>query len=361
MIQLETQVTLVEPILGDAPEQMKWTVHTTYLPTLTSSSATYDAVLIASGHYTVPRVPDINNIAAFVTRYKDNCSITHSKAYSSPEQFHGKKVLVVGGGPSAVDIAAQISTTCSKPLLISTRSPPTPAFILPSAQYVAEITSFLTDPQHNRAVRLLDGTILADLDAIVFCTGYIYAYPFLPTALPSAHPSTPPPFATHPLLHPDGTRVHALYKHLFYAPAPTLAFLTLPWNIVPFPVAEGQAAVVARVWAGRTALPPLAEMLAWERARVAERGDGKAFHRLAPPEDVEYVNELRRWSEEGADGGESTAPHWGVYMRALRFAVAKIKKAYGERGEQRREIMTLEELGVVYDEAKGEMRVGEDE
>ncbi|KAI9753222.1 MAG: hypothetical protein M1815_006287 [Lichina confinis] len=53
-----------------------------------------------------------------------------------------------------------------------------------------------------------------------------------------------------------------------YARDPTLAFVALPQRIIPFPFAECQAAIIARVWANRLKLPSLAEMNDWEE-RIA--------------------------------------------------------------------------------------------
>jgi cation diffusion facilitator CzcD-associated flavoprotein CzcO len=377
LVQLETQVARVDPTTPTTDQPIRWTVHTQHLPTLTRKSEIYDAVLVATGHYNVPYIPDICNIAEFSSRFSastgphgspSKCSITHSKAYSSPEAFCGLKTLVVGNGPSAVDIAAQIATCSAQPLLISTRSPPNPHAIVESARYVSEIVEFLLDEssgQPQRAVRLKDGTIIADLDAIIFCTGYIYAYPFLPFSRASA--SEQAPFNQLPLIT-TGSRVRNIYKHLFYSPVPSLAFLTLPWSIIPFPLAESQAALVSRAWSGKLSLPSLDEMLAWEAQVVAEKGDGKAFHKMGPPLDGDYINDLHDWclrADTALAGVSSTTspedddrpkpPYWDVFMRALRVALPKVKKAYVELGDKRREVRTLAELGFEFDAHKGEL------
>ena len=50
---------------------------------------------------------------------------------------------------------------------------------------------------------------------------------------------------------------------------PTLAFAGLPVKVIPFPLAEAQAALLARVWANEVALPPAAAMAAWSGEAVA--------------------------------------------------------------------------------------------
>jgi len=256
-----------------------------------------------------------------------------------------QKVLIIGNGPSGTDIAAQIALFSAKPLLISTRSPFTPSnpnqhalpgiaeFLLPSSP------SLSSDPNNEslpRSIRFTNNHIEHSLDAILFCTGYLYSYPFLPTTIL-------PPIIT------DSARVHNVYQHIFYTGDPTLAFLTLPWNIVPFPVAEAQSAAIARVWSGRLTLPGLTEMERWEEEGEIERGRGKAFHRLVTPSDVEYINDLCRWclsaDREGEVGVGKKQPYWGDRERWIRINVPAIKRAFAAKGDQRHCVRTLEELG----------------
>jgi hypothetical protein len=63
------------------------------------SSRTFDAVVIANGHHTVPRIPEYPG--------QFTGESLHSAAYRSPEIFPGKRVLVVGGGNSGCDIVVE--------------------------------------------------------------------------------------------------------------------------------------------------------------------------------------------------------------------------------------------------------------
>lgn len=110
----------------------------------------------------------------------------------------------------------------------------------------------------NSAVKFKDDTIETDIDAVVYCTGYFYSYSFLKSL--------------HPAVISTGECVENLFQHIFYRPNPTLAFVTLNQKIIPFPIAEAQSAVVARVWSGRLTLPTESEMLSWERQTLEETG-----------------------------------------------------------------------------------------
>ena len=59
-------------------------------------------------------------------------------------------------------------------------------------------------------------------------------------------------------------------------------------------VYEWQAVLAARVLAGRATLPPLDEQKAWERDRIAQKGDGVAFTMVYPKfeEYFEFVRKL---------------------------------------------------------------------
>lgn len=246
-----------------------------------------------------------------------------------------------------MDIGAQIAQFSAKPLLISTRSPFTPSN--PNQQALPEIAEFLppstctsssASNSRPRSIRFTNNHVEHSIDAILFCTGYLYSYVFLPTDIS-------PPLIT------DGARVHNVYQHIFYTGDPTLVFLTLPWNIVPFAVAEAQSAVIARVWSGRMTLPALTVMERWEEEGKRERGKGKAFHRLVTPTDVDYINELYRWSMsadgEGKDAVGKRPPYWGDRERWIRINVPAIKRAFVAKGSHRHSVRRLEELGFCFE------------
>jgi cation diffusion facilitator CzcD-associated flavoprotein CzcO len=52
---------------------------------------TFDAIVVASGHYHCPRIPDIPGLATWKAKWPSR--IWHSKAYRKPEDFKGKVSL----------------------------------------------------------------------------------------------------------------------------------------------------------------------------------------------------------------------------------------------------------------------------
>ncbi|KAL9011060.1 MAG: hypothetical protein Q9173_004060 [Seirophora scorigena] len=314
----------------------QWLVCTKDLVSRRVTEKIYDAVVVASGHYYVPMVPDIPGIQRWNEAYPG--AITHSKYYRTPDAFKDKKVIVVGNSASGVDIAAQISTVSSLPLLNSKRSAaPEHQRIAPWKLDMPEIAEFLApSASRPRAVRFTNNEIECNIEAIVFCTGYYYSFPFLSSL-------RPPVIIT-------GERVENLYKHIVSIPHPTLAFIGLPYKIIPFRTYEGQAAVVARIWSGRLSLPPHRQMRAWEAQRIREKGAGKKFHELANLEDFRYHNDLVDWAlkaQPGKGDDEFTVPpRWSKEDEVVRKNIPAIKEAFAEMGHARHAVGSLDELGV---------------
>ena len=123
-----------------------------------------------------------------------------------------------------------------------------------------------------------DGSSLHDIDVVVFCTGYVYNFPFLPcTSNNNTPPPTPPTPSTTSTstteklqekkkksstlisenkylnISADGHCVNHLIGHVFPTPSKTsldhLAFVGLPYNVVPFHLYELQSR-----WIGETIL-----------------------------------------------------------------------------------------------------------
>jgi len=102
--------------------------------------------------------------------------------------------------------------------------------------------------------------------------------------------------------------------------------------------------------------------VAWERRRVEQMGNDKRFHYLTSPEDIGYVEMLAEWAESAdGEGVGKTPPRWGEKQEWMRMRIADMKRAFVERGEKRREVKTLEEIGFDYEEWKEEEGNGQGE
>ncbi|KAF2648884.1 FAD/NAD(P)-binding domain-containing protein [Lophiostoma macrostomum CBS 122681] len=343
LVSYDTQVVAIEPCTGDE----SWEVCTRELRSGTETTETYDAVIVANGHFIIPYVPDIPGIREWNAKHPS--TITHSKYFRTAEEFSDKKVVVVGNSASGVDISTQIASVAQQPVLWSSRSS---SMLKPQSDARKRehppIHRLLPD---TRGVEFEDGVVETGIDTIVFATGYFYSLPFLKNISP-------------PLVS-DGSHVQHTYQHLFYAPRPTLSFLVLNQRVIPFPVAEAQSAVLARVYSGRLQLPSLSEMQKWEQQTIDENGNGKNFHLLPFPKDANYINQLSTWAMSAVakeslenHGKGKMPPRWGEWEFWCRENFPAIRAAFGARGEARYDIRSLKELGFDYEEHLAEKERG---
>ncbi|PAN03399.1 flavin-binding monooxygenase [Streptomyces sp. Alain-F2R5] len=264
------------------------------------TSRRFEQVIVASGHHTDPALPDPlpEGAESFAG------TILHSLDYRTGADFAGRRVVVVGLGASAVDIAADLSRHAAETFLSVRRG----LHIVPKQLYgmsvdvIAEAPwwnemSFaeriqwveqallvargklsdygLPEPDHpvfSSAVTLsdeilsrirhgavtprpaidsfdgdrvvfTDGTSTA-ADAVVYCTGFHMTWPFLPAGCPVAA---------------DGSV--ELYRRVVPTDRPGLYFVGLVRPVGAITrLVEAQAQWVARIIDGETSLPPAEEM-----------------------------------------------------------------------------------------------------
>ncbi|GAC1330294.1 MAG: NAD(P)-binding domain-containing protein [Mycobacteriales bacterium] len=125
-IRFRTAVTRVEPA---GPAGSGWRVSLG-----DGSVESFDDVVVACGHQGAPAHP------AYAADFTG--SYLHAHAYRVPEPFRDKRVLVVGVGNSALDIASDICTVTASTTLVA-RSPvlimPRMLFGVPTARVLAKI------------------------------------------------------------------------------------------------------------------------------------------------------------------------------------------------------------------------------
>lgn len=98
-IELNRSVSYVRPI-----ENNLWEV--TFAD---GEQRIYKGILLCNGHHWSQRFPELKG--------EFNGEIIHSKDYKKPEQLLSKRVLVIGGGNSACDIAAEAARVAVKSVL----------------------------------------------------------------------------------------------------------------------------------------------------------------------------------------------------------------------------------------------------
>ncbi|KAF7323843.1 Dimethylaniline monooxygenase [Mycena kentingensis (nom. inval.)] len=213
----------------------------------------FDAVVIATGPYVAPHVPEIEGIVdwSHIKGEGGRWSIWHSQAYRRPERLAGKNILIVGASVSASEIARDIS-----PFVKTVRASIRPhknlhPFQLRSrlrfpdnAEFIPEIKQLLPLGAHDKGIH--EGKI----ELIILATGYRRENRFLPNTRSDGQPEK---------LHWTG----------HFIPDPTLAYT----NVRPWTIGKHQSYAFAKVWEGTAHLPPQEEMQAdYDNGKYQFRG-----------------------------------------------------------------------------------------
>lgn len=230
----------------------------------------YDAIVVANGHFNVPYIPDVPGLKEWNAALPG--SILYSKYYESPKQYRKKRVLVVGNSASGVDISTQLSAYAE--VFVSVKDLDKIQLRNDLIKYIGLIEKY---DHVNRSASIND-EIITDIDVVIFCTGYLYTFPFLKSIN----------------LITDGFQVNNLYKQMFYIDDPSISFVALLRNVVPMPISESQGAAIARVYSGRLALPSKHDMKQDYYSELALKGSGLDFHNFAFPKDVNYCHHLQQ-------------------------------------------------------------------
>lgn len=272
----------------------------------------FDAVVVASGHFWVPYIPAIDGLEEFEKARPG--SIIHSKHFRGRKQFVGKvsnkpsisayiiervsnilcaqRVVVVGASVSGADIAFDLANITQAPIHAITIGHTINGYFGGEAFKHPRIKNHPSIAKvEGRTVHLIDGNSIADVDYIIFSTGYSWSLPFLPDV---------------PIRN---NRVPDLYQHVVWQKDPTLLFVGAVAAGLTFKVFEWQAVLAARLLAGRAMLPSVEEMRKWEVERIKARGDGVKFT-LIFPEFEDYFETLRRLAGEGEEGKGRKLPRF---------------------------------------------------
>lgn len=198
----------------------------------------FDYLVICNGHYDTPCIPALPGAEYFKGK------TMHACRYDDPKVFAGLRVVVVGGKSSGTDLAREISAYASA-VHVSERSYSEP---LVSHGRIT-LHPGLSRVEPGGHFRFVDGTTLDNVDVLLWCTGYLYDFPFLYDAAP------------HESIAEPTRQVRGLYHSLISAEYPSLAFMGLPYSVVPFPLFHLQAQWIATLVSGRAALPSREVML----------------------------------------------------------------------------------------------------
>ncbi|XP_044744630.1 flavin-containing monooxygenase FMO GS-OX5-like isoform X2 [Coccinella septempunctata] len=263
-IRFLTQVTHVEPM-----DDNKWHIEVQDVITKKKESKTVDAVICCNGKYSVPFMPHIPGLDSFTG------TCIHSHCYRSEEPYKGRTVLIIGGGPSGIDICNHLSAVANKAIL-SLKSSPFPSMLDGMLQKppVKEII--------GKTVEFLDGSS-EQIDDIIVCTGYVYNYPFLNAKCG---------------ITVDDNYVRGLYKELVSVQFPSMIVLGIPNRICPFPTFELQMRFVMKLLRGDLLLPSKQQMIEEiENEKTVKNCPNRHIHNKGIDGELEYWIDLAEFAK----------------------------------------------------------------
>jgi trimethylamine monooxygenase len=231
-----------------------------------SYSEEFDHVIVASGHFSTPNVPQFKGMDAF------NGRVLHAHDFRDAREFAGQDILIIGTSYSAEDIGSQCWKYGAKSITVSYRTAPM-GFNWPDNWKEVPILTKL----EGKTATFKDGST-AKVDAVILCTGYQHHFPFLPDDLR--------------LKTRNRLATADLYKGVAYVPNPDLFFLGMQDQWFTFNMFDAQAWWVRDAIMGRITIPASeAERAADVTRRVAEEDAGKDAHDAIHYQG-EYVKEL---------------------------------------------------------------------
>lgn len=186
----------------------------------------------------------------------------------------GDRVLVIGGGPSALDIAYEISKVADR-VTLSHHLKQKPLTIFPNnlgqKPDVLEIT--------ETGATFIDGSS-ENFNAIVFCTGYKYTFPFL---------------SVDCAVSVDNNYVRPLFKHVLNINHPTMGFIGLPFQVCASQMFDLQARFCISLWSNEDKMPSKEAMQVEtddEMAARWARGYSERQAHMMGPDQEKYYKEL---------------------------------------------------------------------
>lgn len=189
-------------------------------------------------HFSEPKIPTIPGIETFPG------SVMHSHEYRKPDEFAGKRVIVLGAASSGIDIGIELAGKASHVYLSHNRQRWVEMNLHISRNksdnknwaglmkcHFVHIDFRLIGPlprnmtQVSGVEKISDKTfILRDgsnvqADSFVYCTGYKYSFPF---------------FHHTCSIKVDENYVSPLYKHLINVEHPSMCIVGVPTTVIPF-------------------------------------------------------------------------------------------------------------------------------
>lgn len=228
-VRFETVVRLVA--YDERTEQ--FSVTSEHLPSGETTTEEFDHLVVASGHFSFPNTPEVPGVETFPG------FVSHAHDFRGAEGFEGRDVLIIGSSYSAEDIGSQAFKMGARSVTASYRSAPMGYDWPEGFEERPGIERF-----EGSTVHFSDGTS-KEVDAVIFCTGYLHKYPFLPDDLALSGPNT---------VYPEG-----LYRGVVWQQNPSLCYIGAQDQWFTFNMFDVQAWYVRDLILGTLPLPEAAD------------------------------------------------------------------------------------------------------
>ena len=229
-------------------------------------SEIFDHVIVASGHFSTPNVPEYPGFDKF------NGRVLHAHDFRDAREFAGKDLLLLGSSYSAEDIGSQCWKYGAKSISVAYRNAPMGFKWPENWKEVPKLERVDEDTAH-----FADGTS-KKVDAIILCTGYKHHFPFLPDDLR--------------LKTANRLATADLYKGVVWVNNPKMFYLGMQDQWFTFNMFDAQAWWVRDAIMGRIAIPTDKAALQKDvAARVAGEDAGADAHDAIHYQG-DYVKEL---------------------------------------------------------------------
>jgi Flavin-binding monooxygenase-like len=259
------------------------------------------------------QVPAVKGLETYMEKFPNR--VVHSKSYRSAEHYRNKKILVIGNSASGHDVTIGVVKTAQLPVYQSRRSASHWDGDKPDegVEWKPVITEYLPTGE----IIFEDGSVLGDIDLVIYSTGYKASFPFWNSKANGA-----------PIYDYRQDRLVGNYLHVFLTDFPTVGVVGLPRTLT-FRSFNYQAIALARVFSGRNArpLPSRDEQREWETRRsklVTEQH--RKFHDIVwdNGETMDYLRDLYDLAGLPRIEGQGLTPP--VLDEATRWAIRHIRK-----------------------------------
>ncbi|MCY4148831.1 MAG: NAD(P)/FAD-dependent oxidoreductase [Gammaproteobacteria bacterium] len=197
-------------------------------------SEEFDYVVVASGHFSTPNVPEFEGFNTF------NGRILHAHDFRDALEFKDQDILIIGTSYSAEDIGSQCWKYGCRSVTVSHRTAPM-GYKWPDNWKEVPL---LQKVEKNTAT-FIDGST-AEVQAIILCTGYLHHFPFMDEELR---------LKTNNRLYPI-----SLYNGVVWTGNPKLFYLGMQDQWYTFNMFDAQAWYARDIMLGRLDVPDQNEM-----------------------------------------------------------------------------------------------------